>query len=161
MSEITSQILKQISDKVMADNSDFLDGILDKVILPSIKQNFDEEGRPEKWQELSERSQRERKFEGLNPSSPILVRFGDLILRSTARDGVSYKISKNKLTVSPDDERAYELQNGNEDRKLPARPFFFLQDEDCKTITKAFLEEVKKEVAKYSGKTIVVFMGDK
>lgn len=120
-------IIAKIKSNILNDSSKLLDYIAGKVVFPSIIKNFKEEGRP-KWQGLAQRTQLERAAEGYGAEHPILFREGELFRNATTKDGVMYDLGKHKLTMSPFLAKAEILHYGR--GRVPARPFFYLQEED-------------------------------
>lgn len=139
----------------LTDNAEeLLEQIADEIIFPSILQNFKEEGRP-RWADLSERSQRERKFEGYNPTNPILQRTGELMTSSTEKNGYPggvFDLRPKELTISNVLRKAETLQNG--DWNLPERPFFYLQDGDYKKVDRLVVKHIQKKIAEFRKYTI-------
>ena len=141
-------ILARIKSELLKDMSPLLDIIGEKVVLPSIAKNFKEEGRPNAWAPLKERTQIERTKDGFDPEHPILQRYGELLEASTEKDGfgMMYDLEKQRLTIKNLLEKASRLHYGDPSSNLPARPFFFLQTEDY--------VKVEKETRKYLTKAI-------
>lgn len=119
-------------DRAFRDFRTPLTKSLVEVILPSIRENFDSEGRPP-WQRLSETTVERRG--GL--AHPILEDSGRL--RSAATSAQAWRVTQD--TVSPENienmvSYAKYIQAGT--RLMPARPFLVLQDEDGEKIQEIF-----------------------
>lgn len=102
------------------------------IMIRSIDQNFDAEGRPNKWKSLAESTIKLRRHgkkkklgtkilqnTGMLKNSIDAIREGDKILISTKTDYGKYH---------------------QEGKGVPARPFLMFQDEDITKITNAILE---------------------
>ena len=76
-------------------------------------QQFDAEGTPQ-WQELAERTRKERKRKGFGQAHPILNRTGALRRSYTKRGtrGSIFKVEKNRVTVGSSIPYAADNQNG-------------------------------------------------
>lgn len=140
-------IMRGIIRNVIENSSGLLDRIGEKVVLVSIKKNFEEEGRPDKWEPLKERTQRERRAEGYDPEHPILVRSGELKRSATTKEGMNYQLEKKQLIMDCFLRKAERLHFG--DIGLVARPFFFLQDQDtglAEKEAKVYFEKEKQKI---------------
>ncbi len=110
-------------DRSFRDFREPLTRSLVEVILPSIRENFDSEGRPP-WQRLSEATVERR-----GSAHPILEDSGRL--RSAATSAQTWRVTQD--TVTPEDiddivPYAKYIQGGT--KLMPARPFLVLQSED-------------------------------
>lgn len=141
-------IMNRLKSELITDSSEMLDKIGMQVVYPSIEKTFEVEGRPVKWQELSPRTQRQRRWNGFGASHPILVQYGELKDASTKKDafGADYKLDKTKLTISNYLEKGKALHFG--DGLIPARPFFMLQDEDTKKAQDVVFKHITKQLQK-------------
>ena len=119
-----------------------------EMILQSIRNNFQQEGRPTRWVQLSAWTQAERKKQGYGASHPILERTGDLKRAASEKNapGNEYQVNNNEATIKCTLEKAGRLHFGG--GKLPARPFFFMQERDFMEATKIMAILVAKEVQK-------------
>lgn len=108
------------------------------VLIPSIRENFDSEGRPP-WQRLAE-STVERRGNG----GPILNDTGTL--RSEATSLSNWNIGIEEATMSGVSvEYGTFHQEGT--RNMPARPFVEIQPEDEERIVTIFGEWVDRKIA--------------
>jgi len=137
-------ILNEIKAKLIDNSSPMLSFIGERVVLPSIKKNFEEEGRPTKWVELAPWTQRERVSQGYGPAHPILQRSGELMRMATVKDNLLWQENKNELKIICVVEDKWKLHFG--EGRLPARPFFMLQKEDEGAASKEAGVYVAKEL---------------
>lgn len=144
--------LEAVIDEICNDMSPMLDMIGRRVILPSIKRNFDEEGRPTPWQPLAPRTQMERIADGLDPQHPILQRFGELLRSSTeANESANlYDLQEKRLSIKNLLNKAEVLHFGN--GRVPARPFFFLPSDDYVLVEKETFDYVNKKLEEIVGR---------
>jgi len=138
------------------------------VIIPSIRQNFEEEGRPDPWEPLAEYTLKMRDQLGY-ASGPILDRSGKLKKAATqlARWHITTKFAEFQAfpesvfygTImqngSAGSLRGYSVQEGSKKTAregtitgaIPPRPFIMLQDEDAdKIVENVFGDWVKENV---------------
>jgi phage virion morphogenesis protein len=126
-----------------------------QVMIPSIRKNFEEEGRPP-WLPLSEATIEIREREGF-ASGPILQRTGNL--RRSATQLNIWVIDSEKAYIRELPARSWygTIHQGGAAGKamslrapIPARPFLLIQDEDADKIQEVFIEWVA-ERARLSG----------
>ena len=105
---------------------------IDNVVIPSIRQNFEQQGRPNKWKALAEETQYQRIAEGYNGSEPILQRTGTL--RKVATQKNAWSVNDGEARMDKLSDRAFYgvfHQFGAVGKSvLPARPFAMLQKHD-------------------------------
>lgn len=135
---ITAEAIDRV-DRAFRDFTEPLTRSLREVILPSIRENFDSEGRPP-WERLAESTVERRQS-----AHPILYQSGTL--RDVATDPQTWKVTQD--TVSPEGidsklEYAKYIQGGT--RLMPARPFLVLQDEDGEKIQEIFGRWVDEQI---------------
>lgn len=103
-----------------------------EVVIPSIRKNFAAEGRP-LWAPLAPATVIDRK----GASGPILDRTGRLLKVATQFNIWSY--TRDSATITGIDSRVkYGKYHQGGTRKMPARPFVVLQDEDEEQIERIF-----------------------
>ena len=110
------------------------------IMLDSVEENFEKEGRPKKWQELSEVTIKQRKKKGYYPCTILTMR-GELAASITSKyDDNSAIVGTNKAYA------AIQQFGGNAGKnkivKIPARPFLMLGEKEKVEI----LEEVQNYV---------------
>lgn len=106
-----------------------------EVIIPSIRNNFAAEGRPS-WEPLAPTTVLSR-----GASGPILNRTGRLLKVATQFNIWTY--TRDSATITGIDSRVkYAGYHQGGTRKMPARPFVVLQDEDEEQIERIFAEWV-------------------
>lgn len=109
-----------------------------RVVIPSIRENFDAEGRPP-WQRLADATVISR-----GSSGPILNRTGTL--RSEATSLENWTIGREEATMTGvSAEYGAFHQKGT--RNMPARPFVGLQPEDEVAIVDIFGDWVDRKIA--------------
>lgn len=102
-----------------------------EVVIPSIRRNFATEGRPS-WAPLAPATVLSR-----GASGPILDRTGRLLKVATQFNIWSY--TRDSATITGIDSRVkYATYHQGGTRKMPARPFVVLQDEDEEQIERIF-----------------------
>lgn len=113
-----------------------------QVVIPSIRKNFAAEGRPA-WRPLALATVVDRaKLQSLGKiktgaSGPILDRTGKLKKVATQLNIWSY--TRESATITGIDSRVkYATYHQTGTRKMPARPFILLQDEDEERIEQIF-----------------------
>lgn len=164
-------------DRLGLDIRSFREPLTDsvrKVMIPSIKKNFQVGGRPE-WESLAEYTQTRRENEGFSPAGPILVRKGTLqrnmgymsiwtITESFAAiKDLPERIWYGKIQqegygsfaavvrrAGGDVKEALHHTGKSTDAKIqiPARPFVDIQPEDARNIQKVFDEFIAKRALK-------------
>lgn len=103
-----------------------------EVVIPSIRANFAAEGRPA-WRPLAPATVIDRK----GASGPILDRTGKLLKVATQFNIWTY--TRESATITGIDSRVkYGKYHQGGTRKMPARPFIVLQDEDEEEIERIF-----------------------
>lgn len=98
------------------------------IMADSTEENFKEEGRPDKWQELSEKTIKKRKKSGHYPGKILQVE-GQLVTSITTQ------YDNNSAVISSNLEYARIHQLGGQAGKglktsIPARPYLQLVDDD-------------------------------
>jgi len=113
-------------------------GSPDKIMQKSFLLNFSREGRPEKWQALSEETEMDRDYEGYD-EGPILQRSGSLMNKITGMEGeVMVGFNKNVMTWGIDqlDSKTRkkfgpnQIGKGRSGQNLPARSMIGFQKSD-------------------------------
>jgi len=135
---------------------------LGDLIVKSVRQNFEESGRPDKWEKLSDAttngSLRAKDYKANGKlrvgaqrkiaSRKILIGLG---MRSGLMDSIHYDADSEGVSIGPDNRpyaRIHQL-GGMAGRgkkiKIPARPYLMMQDEDLETakavVTKHILSD--------------------
>ena len=105
------------------------------VMHDAVEENFEQEGRPEKWTPLADATIDERRREKFGPEHPILQRTGTLAASVQAHPSAS------EATVSTNLRYAVIHQFGgkagrNKKVTIPPRPFMVLTNEDEDKIVK-------------------------
>lgn len=102
------------------------------IMHDSVEENFDKEGRPEKWQELSEVTINERKKKGYYPSKILQTR-GDLAASiSSFYDDNSAVVGTNKAYAAI---HQFGGKAGkNKKVEIPARPYLKISTSDISDI---------------------------
>jgi phage gpG-like protein len=113
-----------------------------EVVIPSIRKNFDVEGRPP-WEPLSDVAFIMRDYYGFD-SGPILDRTGKL--RATATSPGIWTIGYNEAAVRHFPLWYGLLQQEGNDYDLPSRPFMLLQPEDEAAIEDIFVKWIRKKM---------------
>ncbi|MFA6690747.1 MAG: phage virion morphogenesis protein [Saccharofermentanales bacterium] len=134
----------------LADTQPFMDDIGERV-KGSVQRNFDEEGRPQKWVPLRFASKvawilRKKTFwskKGYMNKKGKEAWAGRKILNDTARlrRSISHRAFKNRVKVSTLVKYAMFHQEGT--RKMPARPFLLVQQEDWDYIIRLGINYLK------------------
>jgi len=103
----------------------------------SVLKNFEAQGRPERWKPLSPEYAEWKARHGY--SSKILIRKHRLMQSISARSGTNYA----RIFTGVD----YGIYHQLGTKKMPARPFLVIQDEDvevAKKILQSFVEKVAR-----------------
>lgn len=144
-----ARILKTIEDTIQ-DLREGWERVV-PIVLASIRQNFTVEGRPA-WAPLAPRTRAERSRQGFDPAHPILVRTGELMREATGEGShhMSWIAKPAELSFRTDPLfEKFQQHNGLQlyDRiYVPARPFFFIQEEDERPILEALALFVTKRI---------------
>lgn len=118
-------------------------GSPDKIMQKSFLMNFSNQGRPEKWDELSDETIRQRDFEGY-AEGPILQRSGSLMDKITDMEGdvmvgsVSSSMTWGIDQLDAETRRKFgpnQIGKGRSGQDLPARPMIGFQTQDGKKLT--------------------------
>lgn len=110
-----------------------------EVIIPSIRNNFAAEGRPA-WAPLAPSTVLSR-----GASGPILNRSGRLLKVATQFNIWSY--TRDSATITGIESRVkYAKYHQGGTRKMPARPFILLQDEDEEQIERIFYDWLDERI---------------
>jgi len=126
------EILKKLISKVQ--NLRPLMKNISGIIMDSVEENFEKEGRPDKWQELAKSTIKQRKKKGHWPGRILQVR-GELASSITSYyDSDSAIVGTNKVYA------AIHQFGGDAGRgkkvKIPARPYLKLTENDQNQILK-------------------------
>ena len=105
------------------------------IMLDSVEENFEKEGRPDKWQELAKSTIKQRKKKGYWPGRILQVR-GELASSITSYyDSDSAIVGTNKAYA------AIHQFGGDAGRgkkvKIPARPYLYLTENELRGILDA------------------------
>lgn len=155
----TAAVLVRDFDRLGVDIRSFrepLGRVIRQVAIPSIKKNFDDEGRPP-WKPLSDVTITMREDAGFD-SGPILDRTGTL--KKVATQINIWTVTKDEAYVKdlPEKVRYGKLhQEGYEDRgkKVPARPFIMFQEEDIDQAAEVFGDWLDERLARAGFKGLV------
>lgn len=129
-------------------------------VYNSIIRNFQEEGRPQKWQTWTDDYRKFRRRVG-EPAGKILQLAGRLIIQKQGKDQVSRVYSKallNSITKPRIHGKGWNIaagtnviyaavhQFGSRKLKIPARPYMMFQDEDVVIIQRMFNAHIARIV---------------
>ena len=123
---------------------------IDQVFIPSIKKNFDKQGRPLKWRPLSPVTKQFRSKQGYGPG-PILDRSGRLKRAAQAKARWSVDPTKGQAVYGnfPGNVWYAELQQaGYFPRNIAARPFAVIQEQDTIDMEQIFRQFISKKLDK-------------
>jgi phage gpG-like protein len=149
--DLQGQTLRAAADlRDMADAlksfKDPLSEVVDKVMIPSIRRNFEEEGRP-KWKGLAAMTiykRSNKKVISSGSTHPILQDTKALLIAATSKR--IWTITDSDATVTGlNDIVPYANFNQGGTEKMPARPFIVFQEEDIEAaavIFDAWMEEI-------------------
>jgi phage gpG-like protein len=113
---------------------DPLEKAVKEVAAPSIKQNFEEGGRPP-WEDFGDETLAHSDYDG----HPLLIKTGELMADASSTQ--IWQIDKESAQVRPIEEWSdYGAFHQFGTINMPARPFLELQGEDEDAIEKVFLE---------------------
>lgn len=129
----TGRIFDSMADK-LGSFEEPLRRAVQEVMIPSFATNFDVGGRPE-WAPTKEPA--------ASLSSSILVRTGELRAAATSIDIWTISDTEAAVTEAP---TAYGVFHQFGTRKMAARPFLVMQEEDEERIQEVFLDWAVKEV---------------
>lgn len=135
----------QLRLEALADRLSDLEGLLERVAplaARAIERNFDAEGRPLPWPPLAPATLR-RKPPGLK----ILERTGRL------RRSIRTRVEASAIVLSTDVPYAAAHQFGVPRRRLPARPFLVLTNEDQEEVAQAVARELAEPRSAPDGST--------
>lgn len=115
---------------------------IQQVLAPSFRKNFEAEGRPQRWEPLSEAT-----LEIRGSSHPILVRSG--LLKRTIQQFNIWTVDRTKAALLDLPQKiwygkihqaGYGRRGSGQSRAagIPARPFVMVQDEDYEAIDRVF-----------------------
>lgn len=112
--------------------------VIGEIIQTSILKNFEQGGRPEAWQDLAERTKKQRAKQGKWPGQ-ILVMSG---VRGGLMGSISYDAMPDKVVwVANKPYAAIQHFGGMAGKglktKIPPRPYMMIQDEDWEEIKAA------------------------
>lgn len=162
-------ILAEAIDKLGLEISHFREPLvtsIHKVMIPSFRRNFAQEGRPERWQQLQPFTVKKR----LGDAHPILRRTGRLFKDATSTS--TWHITDTAASIQHWPKSSWygalhqagygqaskasvakQTSKGAAQFVIPARPFIVLQDEDEIAITEVFfdwLEKKAREVGRFA-----------
>lgn len=129
--------LEQISASLRSFQEPLRESVV-RVLIPSIRENFDSEGRPP-WQRLADATVLRR-----GSSGPILNRTGTL--RSEATSLENWNIGREEATMTGVSAE-YGAYHQEGTRNMPARPFVMIQPEDEVQILDIFGDWVDRKIA--------------
>lgn len=129
--ELTNLLLKLASKAV---NTTSLMRNIAGIMLDSVEENFEKEGRPDKWEKLKPSTIKQRTKKGYWPGRILQMR-GELAASITSKyDNNSAIVGTNKIYA------AIHQFGGNAGRnkkvQIPARPYLNLEDMDLKQVEK-------------------------
>lgn len=112
------------------------------IMMDSVEENFEAEGRPEKWQELKPSTIKQRTKKGYWPGRILQVR-GELAASITSKyDNNSAVVGTNKVYA------AIHQLGGNAGRnkkvEIPARPYLKLGEKEFEKIKSSILKYIKE-----------------
>jgi phage virion morphogenesis protein len=104
------------------------------IMMDSVEENFEKEGRPEKWQELSETTINQRKKKGYYPCTILTMR-GELAASITSKyDDNSAVVGTNKAYSAI---HQFGGKAGRDKKaEIPARPYLKLGEKEKSEILK-------------------------
>ncbi len=123
---------------------------IDNVFIPSIKKNFNNQGRPQRWRALSPVTTEFRSRQGYGPG-PILDRSGKLKRAAQAKARWSVDATKGQAVYGnfPGNVWYAELQQaGYFPRNIVARPFAVIQEQDTIDMESIFRNFISKKLDK-------------
>lgn len=123
---------------------------IDNVFIPSIKKNFNNQGRPQRWKALSPITLQFRKHYGYGPG-PILDRSGRLKRAAQAKARWSVDAAKGQAVYGnfPGQTWYAEIQQaGYFPRNITARPFAVIQEQDTIDMENIFRNFISKKLDK-------------
>lgn len=127
-----------------------LEDSLDKVVIPSIKRNFQAQGRPQ-WKKLTKKTIYNRLMEGY-PPVPILQKVGRLKNNATQKQIWEIKNDMLRLrTVYFDQKVPYAHFHQIGTIYMPARPFIRIASDEEAEIYGIFMAFMVKQVDKHWG----------
>lgn len=103
------------------------------IMLDAVEQNFEEEGRPERWHPLAEPTKEQRQELGFGRSHPILQREGTLAAANQADSSSTSAEVTNATEYGPIHHFGGKAGRGKK-VTIPERPFMVLTDEDIEEI---------------------------
>lgn len=138
--EIDDRDLKNLLNEIQkkADNMKPVMVAIANSMLEAVEKNFEKEGRPDKWQELSEKTIKQRIIKKRWPGK-ILQQTGQLLasIQPSATDK-SAIVSTNKVYAAIHHFGGYTGKNRKV--KIPARPYMQLTGKDLDTIKELLLK---------------------
>ena len=99
------------------------------VMLDAVEENFEKEGRPEKWTPLAEETVEERRGKGFGPEHPILQRTGTLAASIQAQSSGTEALVHSNLRYAAIQHFGGKAGRGKK-VTIPPRPFLVLTQED-------------------------------
>ncbi len=142
------QVLAEVDDlervkRIFSDFREPFNESLRKVIIPSIRRNFEAEGRPP-WEQLAEITVQIRRS-----AHPILRRTGYLFRKATQIN--IWRVSRDIMysPIGPFASYAAFHQGGT--RHMPARPYILYQREDVESIVDVFSDWIDRKLQQQGG----------
>lgn len=131
------EVIKKLNDLKKA-TSDLRPAFRDTAVYmkTSVLKNFEVEGRPKKWAPLSPKYATWKRKKGY--STKILERTGRL------KQSINVSYTNKEARVYTGVKYGAYLHKGT--RKMPARPFMLIQDEDVPKIVDIFDRHIKKVI---------------
>ena len=99
------------------------------IMLDAVEENFEQEGRPEKWTPLAAATVEDRRKKGFGPAHPILQRTGTLAASVQADSSRSEAVVSTNLRYAAIQNFGGEAGRGKK-VTIPPRPFMVLTNED-------------------------------
>lgn len=113
-------------------------------MLGSIERNFQAQGRPDKWTDLSDETLASRRKGRGKGKAQILIDTARLKnSMSTRLTGEGVEIGTNVI-YAPRQHFGYEGGDGRGQAETPARPFLMFQDEDIDAIGQIFRRHIER-----------------
>ena len=113
------------------------------IMADAVEENFEKEGRPERWPPLARSTIKQREKQGHWPGK-ILQRTGSLASSvSSESDTHSASVGTNKPYAAI--QQFGGLAGRNKSSRIPARPFLALDEDDLKEIIEVLEEALKTD----------------
>ncbi len=115
------------------------------IMLDAVEENFEQEGRPEKWLELAEVTKDDREEKGFGREHPILQRTGNLAASVQADSSDREAVVSTNLRYAALQHFGGEAGRGKK-VKIPPRPFLVLAPEDEDEIVGVLRRLIEKDL---------------